>query len=372
MRIPDTHLSEQLNRLIERHTSFCMYRLPWTDECHFILQAKGDPDCVADYAALNGKKGFVFAPFRVSATNPIVVFQADYYADGWDEITTLLTQLEPEVNDLKKLEQETLAKRRSEEERLNSYEQAFLRFKEPLESKQFKKLVLSRYADIPLSEDFYPLKAFVEACNNYPRMMIYLCHTPATGTWMGSTPEILLNGQKDLWHTVALAGTIPFDPADPEPVWSKKNREEQALVADYIRQTIKDFGTKIVEEGPYPTRAGNLLHLKTEFSFHLKDRMRLGDFIQALHPTPAVCGYPKAETYQFIAEQEGYDRHYYSGFLGRIDPNGTTNLYVNLRCMEVFANFARLYAGGGILPSSELESEWTETQEKMKTMKKIL
>ena len=372
MTLPDIHLSEQLNLLIKCNASFSIFRLPWTDECHLILQTKGEPEKISDYASLNGKKGFIMAPFRVSPSNPIILIQADYYSDGWDNITTLLGQLEPEMNHLDFEQRTEMPQHTDESENKKNYEQVFQQFKDPLEKKQFKKLVLSRYADIPLKEDFYPLKAFVEACNTYPRMMIYLVHTPFTGTWMGSTPEILLNGQNDLWHTVALAGTIPFNPEIAEPEWSVKNREEQELVAKHVRQTIKTFGNKMVEEGPYPTRAGALIHLKTEFSFQLKDSKKLGDFIEALHPTPAVCGYPKAETYQFIKDVEGYDRRYYAGFLGKIDPAGSTNLYVNLRCMEVFSNFARLYAGGGILPLSEADAEWTETQEKMKTMKKII
>ncbi|MCC2728316.1 chorismate-binding protein, partial [Blautia sp. MSK22_86] len=79
------------------------------------------------------------------------------------------------------------------------------RFITPLQEKRFQKLVLSRSSARHIGDDFSPLGAFVRACNNYPRMMIYLCHTPASGTWLGSTPEILLSGHGKEWHTVALA-----------------------------------------------------------------------------------------------------------------------------------------------------------------------
>ena len=68
----------------------------------------------------------------------------------------------------------------------------------------------------------------------------------------------------------------------------------------------------------------------------------------------------------------GYDRRYYTGFVGWIDPEGQTDLYVNLRCMEIRSTEAKLYAGGGILPSSEVRAEWEETSAKMKTMKNLL
>jgi isochorismate synthase len=40
--------------------------------------------------------------------------------------------------------------------------------------------------------------------------------------------------------------------------------------------------------------------------------------------------------------------------------------------MEIRSHEVKLYAGGGILPSSEVRLEWEETEEKLKTMKNIL
>ena len=94
--------------------------------------------------------------------------------------------------------------------------------------------------------------------------------------------------------------------------------------------------------------------------------------MKRLHPTPAVCGLPKEETYRIIRENEGYDRSYYSGFIGWLAPEGKSDLYVNLRCMNILRGSFVLYAGGGILASSEIESEWLETEAKMQTMKRLI
>lgn len=104
----------------------------------------------------------------------------------------------------------------------------------------------------------------------------------------------------------------------------------------------------------------------------MQDTSHLGDVLKNLHPTPAVCGIPKADTYQFICNEEGYDRQYYSGIIGRLNPASDTQLYVNLRCMRIDKHTATLFAGSGILTSSTAESEWEETCEKMKTMQTIL
>ena len=75
---------------------------------------------------------------------------------------------------------------------------------------------------------------------------------------------------------------------------------------------------------------------------------------------------------RFIMENEGYDRSYYSGFLGWTDGNGKTHLFVNIRCVRLADSEAQFFAGGGILASSDLISEWNETEEKMTTMKRLL
>ena len=120
-------------------------------------------------------------------------------------------------------------------------------------------------------------------------------------------------------------------------------------MASYIRRQLLSLGIRSTESGPYPAYAGALSHLKTDFHFSLKDNKNLGDLLKVLHPTPAVCGLPKEEAYRFILENEGYDRKYYSGFIGWLDPEGRTDLYVNLRCMHIEDEQLTLYAGGGLL-----------------------
>ena len=154
--------------------------------------------------------------------------------------------------------------------------------------------------------------------------------------------------------------------------WGEKNRQEQEYVVSYIRRQLLSLDIHPAESGPYPAYAGALSHLKTSFHFTLRDNRKLGSLLKVLHPTPAVCGLPKEEAYRFILENEGYDRRYYSGFIGWLDPDGRTDLYVNLRCMHIEEEQLTLYAGGGLLASSELNDEWLETEKKLQTMRRII
>lgn len=369
MNIPDTEILRRIDGRTRGTDSFALYRLPWTDECHLVWQTSGEAEALDDIALLDGRTGFVIAPFLPSETHPLALIRPDVTATGWEAIGKAMLSA-PENDVLQEGKHSFTDDGTPCDE--SRYAEVFDRFILPLKEGRFQKLVLSRTARRTLPDGFSPLTAFVRACNSYPRMMIYLCHTPLTGTWIGSTPEILLSGQGEAWHTVALAGTMPMQGEEMPDGWTPKNREEQALVADYVRGIVRKHTGKIEEKGPYTARAGQLVHLKTDFRFRLKDTRTLGGLLKELHPTPAVCGLPKAEAYTFIAGNEGYDRRYYSGFIGWLAPDGQTDIYVNLRCMEIHGHEATLYAGGGILPSSEKHLEWEETNEKMKTMNNII
>ena len=153
--------------------------------------------------------------------------------------------------------------------------------------------------------------------------------------------------------------------------WSTKNIQEQRIVATYITECLEQFTDNYVEEGPRTVRAANLVHLRSDFTFSLNDNDHIGNLLQALHPTPAVCGLPKFETFRFIMNNEHTPRRYYSGFIG---PMGTeeTHLYVSLRCMNIDGDVCHLYAGGGLLKDSILEQEWNETEAKLQTMLQLL
>lgn len=248
------------------------------------------------------------------------------------------------------------------------YAYCFHLFSQALRQKRFDKLVLSRSISLARTASFSPAVAFYQACERYIYSYVYLCYTPQTGVWLGSTPEILLSGEQGKWHTVALAGTQSLQDGQLPQEWDDKNREEQGYVSSYIRSQLLSLGIHSTETGPYPAFAGALSHLKTDFHFPLSHSNDLGHLLHLLHPTPAVCGLPKEEAYRFILENENYDRRYYSGFIGWLCPEGKTDLYVNLRCMHIADKTLTLYAGGGLLASSELEDEWQETEKKLQTM----
>lgn len=341
-----------IDRLIKENRCFALYRLPQDNHIHFIIQNNHSPHILWQTNELNNQDAYIIAPFHTAGSHPIVLIRPDQ-----EEVRTIpdtpVSDEHPVTN---------------ESSPADDYKLRFSIFANAVKENQFEKLVLSRKKEVERTSLFSPEQAFYTACKKYIYSYVYICHTPLTGTWIGCTPEILLSNSSKRWQTVALAGTQPL-PSESQPViWDEKNKLEQRMVADYIRNRLESYHVQPVEKGPYTVRAGRLIHLKSDFYFSLPGSNRLGDLITDLHPTPAICGLPKTKANRFILENEGYNRSYYGGFIGRLQPGGNTDLYVNLRCMQIEEQKLTLYAGGGILPSSTLNDEWIETENKLQTM----
>ena len=341
-------------------SAYAIYRLPHEDHATLITQSVGEPMELHSLTELNGKQGFVVAPFEVKADQPVVLIQ------GKTE-TIALSNEQLTADD---------GKNRLPSDMSNYYKVDFANYHSQLEADKFRKIVLARCADEQMPNGVKPIDLFYRACQLYPRLFIALVDTEKSGCWLTATPEILLDGHGTDWRTIALAGTMKLegDQLDGEGetlTWSTKNIQEQRIVATYITECLELFTGDFREEGPRTVRAANLVHLRSDFSFKLADNNKIGDLLQALHPTPAVCGLPKREAFKFIVKNEHTPRRYYSGFMGPVAQENT-HLYVSLRCMNIDGDVCHLYAGGGLLKDSVEEQEWLETEAKMETMKKLL
>ncbi len=234
-----------------------------------------------------------------------------------------------------------------------------------------KKVVVSRRLISETKKDAF--KLFEALLNYYPEAFKYLWYHPKKGMWLGATPETLLKIDGGVLTTTSLAGTLPVQ-SNQAPQWSSKEVEEQQLVTDYIVDALSDKLIDINVTEPTSVKAGKLWHLKSLITGSLAKELGLNNIIDALHPTPAVCGMPKIAAKEFLIANENYDREFYTGFLGEINlgVSRKTHLCVNLRSMKLEDTKASIFIGGGITEESNAESEWMETQHKSKTMLSLL
>lgn len=238
-----------------------------------------------------------------------------------------------------------------------------------LKSGALQKIVLSRSIQQHLNS-IHLEKLFAQLEKKYQDAFVYILHLPGKGIWAGATPETLISVKEDSIETVALAGTMPVDAVN----WTAKEIEEQDLVSVYIAEALhEEQVSKFERKNPVTVQAGKLAHLKTTFTIPKEQlKGRLGRFTSRLHPTPAVCGLPKAKAFEQIQALEKHDRDLYTGFLGPWNMHGQSHLFVNLRCARLLGNTVSLFVGGGITAKSDAEAEWEETVNKSETLLSVL
>lgn len=229
-----------------------------------------------------------------------------------------------------------------------------------------QKAVYSRVKHVPF--DWRHAELLVEKlAQEYPKAFVYLISSSCFGTWVGATPEVLLERSGLQVKTVALAATKPL--AD-ESEWNQKELEEHQFVVDALDEVLRRNNCFSIEkEGPKAHVAGPVKHLITYFSALLSEP-NAWKLAMDMHPTPAVCGTPRMAALDLIASREMHDRELYTGMIGIFGEEA--KLFVNLRCARLTPDMAYLFLGGGYTIDSIPDLEWEETENKAKTLLRVM
>ena len=234
-------------------SAFACYRMPYAEEYVRVEQLEGEPCRLASAMELEGREGFVLAPFIASDDCPLLLIRADRVT--MHNVAPLNFGMKDDGRRMK-------ADSRGMMEARAAYHQCFEKFHQELQEGRFRKIVLARQSKDEFEDDIDAEQLFLRACRAYPRMFVALVSTQESGTWLMATPEVLLEttAQHQL-HTMALAGTMvlrgrhltfdtPLQTADGGIRWSDKNIEEQRLVATYIYERLENLALDIEEQGP--------------------------------------------------------------------------------------------------------------------------
>lgn len=344
---------------IERNVPFFCFRRPGQPIRIGIQTSPLKP--LQQPVSLSGSQGFVVVPFGDSA--PYYLLHED--------LTVNVEQNNLEEKDIPTLSPvKNKGKKTTKEISRDDYIKKVTKAIDAIKSGKLNKVVYSHPELVKgnlLPEVTSILNKLITA---YPHAYVAMVNLPGEGLWVCATPELLLSRNGQDLQTIALAGTRAIQ-VDGTP-WDDKNKEEQQIVERYIVNTLQPFCTTIKVTPVTTTKAGHLEHLLTRIGMKMPQDQMADKLLSALHPTPAVCGTPKHDSYANILANEGYDREFYSGFLGMIDDKEHFSLYVNLRCMKLTADGTTLFAGGGITADSVPISEWEETKMKIETLKRFL
>ncbi|MCT4664807.1 MAG: isochorismate synthase [Flavobacteriales bacterium] len=327
----------EINRNIHSK-SFALWRMPNESKVFKICQES------------SGNYRFVMAPFEKKEQKRLVIS-----ANIIEEVS------DNEINSWLNAERRFHKK----EEQKEVYSQDFEKFLTELQSSSpVQKLVLARSIQIKTTAKAEHI--FAKLQQKFPDAFVYLFFD-GTEYWLAATPEILLSKKDSKLKTMALAGTS-FEEKKEQIHWTSKEFREHQLVVDYITQKLQEVKLKpSFQKEPQTVKAGFVWHLKTPIECDIPDAFDLNKLTQKLHPTPAVCGTPMKEAYDFILEKEQLNRRFYTGYVG-IEQENEAHYFVNLRCMMLKNETAEVFVGGGLLSDSDFEKEWEETISKSKTI----
>ena len=338
-------MSASIASLIANDSPFVLYRLPGEETVHCLYQKDKTVHTTTDFS----EAGFVFAPF-VAKTEKLYLPNTHRFSFIPEKKASIATAaialpLTQKENFIKQVEAAITA----------------------LARQSMEKVVLSNAFRLPYTGD--ALTVFERLLEQYPRAFVYYWSHPETGSWLGATPERFLQLEQQQLSTMALAGTL----AATQTEWSPKEIHEQQLVVDAIVAGLsRHLSPDQIRVGERQTvQAGKLRHLCTHISADVQE-VAMAALVEELHPTPAVGGLPKAAAVDYILKQEGYDRSYYTGYLGPFAAGEQANLFVNLRCAQFLPDAVQLYTGAGITAGSVPVREWEEICRKASTFLSVL
>ncbi|WP_341224357.1 chorismate-binding protein [uncultured Arcticibacterium sp.] len=380
-------LKDIFAQLIVGNLPFAIWRMPSSESFNCVISTNEEPNWQKiDLEELGA--GFAFAPFNYSEANQSIFIQGDIFFN----FTSLEENLDQNIEDklsnffeLKKAASpENKVNLKSHTESNYSEKSSFLKIVQKgitaINDGFFDKVVLSREKKIERPDNFSPINHFATLSKKHSSAFCSLTYLPwENEIWIGATPESLVQQDAEgIFRTMALAGTQASvnstgnNIKTADALWRQKEIEEQAFVSRYIINCLKRIRVReFVEIGPKTIHAGNLLHLQTTFKIDTKaiEFPQLGSvMLELLHPTSAVCGMPREAAQAFIKKNETYNRSFYSGFLGPVNVENNTHLFVNLRTLKASPDHISFYAGCGITGDSEPEKEWNETEMKLKTV----
>lgn len=300
------------------------------------------------------EKGFIISPFIVTEDTPELFIKQEYSLSNFP--------CEVERRDVEYPKENI-------EIEFKQYEASAKKLILEMNEGRYQKAVLSRTIGVDVDARNSASEWFLLLCENYPNAYVYIFSVPEIATWIGATPEKLLESDGDAVTTMALAATRRVEEARE---FTQKEEREQQIVAEYIIDKFNEMSLQPNISPRFVKTAGPVEHLCNIISATGVVADKSEQLLSLLHPTPAVAGMPLNEAMIAIKEVEKRPRRYYSGYLGGVEENNTFSLFVNLRSMEIFPNRVQLYVGGGLTSQSQVEAEWNETEHKAQTLLKTI
>nr|WP_208322227.1 aminodeoxychorismate synthase component I [Mumia sp. ZJ430] len=183
-----------------------------------------------------------------------------------------------------------------------------------------------------------------------------------TGTVVSLSPELYVRRTGDRVVSSPIKGTAPADSDPAELAASVKNRAENVMIVDLVRNDlgrVARTGTVEVTATAAPRPHAGVWHLVSDVEAVLLPGTSDADVLRASFPPGSVTGAPKVRAMQVIGELEATGREVYTGAVGYAGPRGL-EANVAIRTFEVRGEHVWLGVGGGVVADSDPDDELRE------------
>ncbi|MBT63750.1 MAG: isochorismate synthase [Puniceicoccaceae bacterium] len=260
------------------------------------------------------------------------------------------------------------------------YPQAVARALSEIEQGSYEKIVLARGIELEADRPWQPLDTLNRLRERFAGCFTFSFAGGDARSFIGATPERLLQIRNGHLLTEAIAGSAPRGQSAGEDakhardlLESEKDLHEHICVRDSILRRLERVGvTGIAEPQPQLLLLANVQHLRTRIQAEVGESVHLLDILPEMHPTPAVGGSPREQAVPCIAELEQMQRGLYAGVVGWFNHLNEGEMIVGIRSALIDGKLARLYAGAGIVKGSDPDKEMRETEMKLRALLDVL
>ncbi|MGB7415474.1 MAG: isochorismate synthase [Thermosynechococcaceae cyanobacterium] len=258
----------------------------------------------------------------------------------------------------------------------NRFTTAVANILQDIQAQGLQKLVLAHTLDVTASQPLSLCHALATLRDRYPDCYVFSVSNGQGQTFIGASPERLIELCDRNLVTDALAGSAPRGQTLAEDtdlgahlLGNPKDNHEHQVVLDFIQSCLWDLGiTSQVSSPPHLLQLPNIQHLRTLVTAKVPHHLHILEILEALHPTPAVAGAPQRIAQQQIRKHETFERHLYAAPIGWVDHQGNGEFTVGIRSALIDGCLTRLYAGAGIVAGSDPQRELAEIQLKLHTL----
>jgi menaquinone-specific isochorismate synthase len=242
------------------------------------------------------------------------------------------------------------------------------------------KVVLARVQSVVSEGWLDPVEVVMNLWRENRGAHVFLFEPVPGHVLVGAAPETVATVTGGMFRATAVAGSTGRGRSKKETealagslLRSRKDLVEHRICVEDVVSHLHGLSEDVrAQDAPHILALPTIQHLETVVEARLRPGVTVLSALEALHPTPAVCGLPRDRALEFLRKEERFHRGWYAGPVGWFDGEGDGVFVPALRSAVGKGREWHLFAGAGIVEGSDPDREWEETRIKLRTALRAL